>query len=280
MSDIKFKIKSKVRSWCKREDNQKERNVFIKTFVKNYGLEKYEQSLIFIKDWTLTVVYALLLAAVFKTFLYENFKIPSGSMNPLLLDGDRVLVNKWYYGYSKFSFPFNLAPIKERILSNHMPKRGDIVVFHTKFSEQNGIFYIKRIIGLPGDKVRIKNNQVYINNVRMEYKKIGLLPEKSARNHNSFSSMEYIENNKENKYSILISDVNSIAGNTYEYVVPNGYYFCAGDNRDNSHDSRFPDFGMVPFRNIVGKAERIFFSTANGSFNLDRIFLNIQAKEV
>ena len=280
------KIKVKIKDWQARKSSKKNtnleekgnKNLWFKKFLKDKGLEKYTKQLIITKDWTITIIYALLLATICKTFFYENFKIPSGSMNPLLLNGDRVLVNKWYYGYSKFSFPFNLAPIKERILSNRSPKRGDIVVFHTKFSEKNGIFYIKRVIGLPNDRIQIKKNQIYVNGKKMKYQKIDVLEEKSKFNHNNFVVTEYTENNDNKEYNILISDdLNSIAGNTREYIVPEGHYFCMGDNRDNSHDSRFPDFGFIPFRNIVGKAERIFFSTANGRFNFDRIFKNIQA---
>ena len=87
--------------------------------------------------------------------------------------------------------------------------------------------------------------------------------------------MEYIEDNGVRQYSVLISDINSIAGNTKEYIVPEGHYFCMGDNRDNSHDSRFPDFSTVPFRNIVGKAEKVFFSTANGGLNINRFWSDI-----
>ena len=275
------KIGSKVKHWKeKKRQKRREQNVGFIDFLKNHGLEKYTEQLLTIKDWTVTIVYAIVLATIFKSLFYENSKIPSGSMNPLLLNGDRVLVNKWYYGYSKFSFPFHIFPIKERVLSNRTPQRGDIVVFHTKFSEKNNIFYVKRIVGLPNDRVQIKGNQVYVNGEAMTYKKQAILQPKSATNHNNFPSMEYTENNGDNEYSVLISDINSIAGNTREYVVPEGYYFCMGDNRDNSHDSRFNDFGMIPFKNIVGKAERIFFSTANGYFNNNRVFKSIKAKEV
>lgn len=281
-----FRVKTKIKNWQNNRNYKKNlkleeierKNLWFKKFLKDRGLEKYTKQLIAVKDWTIIIVHALLLATICKTFFYENFKIPSGSMNPLLLNGDRVLVNKWYYGYSKFSFPFDLAPIKERILSNRSPKRGDIVVFHTKFSEKNGIFYIKRVIGLPNDKIQIKKNQVYVNGEKMKYQKINTLEGESEFNHNNFAVTEYIENNNNKEYNILVGEnFYSIAGNTREYIVPEEHYFCMGDNRDNSHDSRFPDFGFIPFRNIVGKAERIFFSTANGRFNFDRIFKNIQA---
>ena len=261
-------------------DENKEKNKWFIEFLEKRGLSKYANQLIVVKDTTLTIIYALVLATIFKTFFYENFKIPSGSMNPLLLNGDRVLVNKFHYGYSKFSFPFDIFPIKERILSNRTPKRGDIIVFKTVESEKTGIFYIKRVIGLPNDKIQIKNNNVYINGKPFNYQFVQNLEANSQLNHNYFSVKEYTEQNKENEtYSILIGDKNSISGNTKEYIVPEGHYSCMGDNRDNSKDSRFSDFSTIPFKYIVGKAERIFFSTAGGSFNLDKIFKSIEAKE-
>ena len=277
MSAQKSSFGKKIRKWHQHylKTNAADKNIWLRKFLKDNGLARYTEPLILIKEWTTTIIYALLLAAVFKTFFYENFKIPSGSMNPLLLNGDRVLVNKWYYGYSKFSFPLRLVPIDERVFVKNMPQRGDVIVFLTKFSEANGIYYIKRVIGLPNDRIKVVNNQVYINGIRLRYQQKELLPKNSTYNHNNFPSMEYIEDNGVRQYSVLISDINSIAGNTKEYIVPEGHYFCMGDNRDNSHDSRFPDFSTVPFRNIVGKAEKVFFSTANGGLNINRFWGDI-----
>ena len=231
----------------------RKKTVLEKIIIK-FHLDKYKNSIILVKDWGFTLLYALIFATIVKTFFYENFKIPSGSMNPLLLNGDRVLVNKYYYGYSKFSFPFNMAPIKDRILATRKPQRGDIVVFKLPTKEDISTFYIKRVMGLPNDKIQVKKGRLFINGEPLKYEQIGLLEAKSKNNHNVFSSMEYI--------------------------VPEGYYFCMGDNRDNSKDSRFVDFGFIPFKNIVGKAEKIFFSTANGEFNFNRIFKNIEAKAI
>ncbi len=257
----------------------KKKDDFITRWLENSGLSKKYPWVFTAKDWLITIFFAFLFATFFRTFFYENFKIPSGSMNPVLLNGDRVLVNKFHYGYSKFSFPFDFPPINGRILSNRTPKRGDIVVFKTKESEKTGIYYIKRIVGLPNDRIQLKDNQIYINGEKLGYNEVGVLEKKTERNHNSFPSLEVIENNGDKKYSVLISDINSIAGNTREYIVPEGHYFCMGDNRDNSKDSRFSDFGFIPFENIVGRAERIFFSTANGSFNFNKIFKSIQAEQ-
>ena len=257
---------------------KKDKDEWFKNFLAKKGWGKYTSQLLVVKDWTIIILQAFLLATIFKTFFYENFKIPSGSMNPTLLNGDRVLVNKYHYGYSKFSFPFNFPPINDRVLANHKPKRGDIIVFKPPKLENTDIYYIKRIIGLPNDKIQLRDNQVYVNDVPMKYKTLGQVEAKTTKNHNSFSVYQQIENNGDVMYDIFIEDINSIAGNGKPYFVPDGYYFCMGDNRDNSKDSRFPDVGMVPFRNIVGRAERIFFSTANGEFNINRIFQNIRAQ--
>lgn len=261
-------------------DTKTRKKTILEKIVVRFHLSEYKNTIITVKDWTITLVSALIFATIFKTFFYENFKIPSGSMNPLLLNGDRVLVNKYYYGYSKFSFPFNLAPIKERVLASRKPKRGDIVVFKLPSKEDISTFYIKRVMGLPNDRIQVKKGRIFINGEPLKYQQVGLLEAKSKNNHNVFNSMEYKEINENNEYSILISDINSYASNTIEYIVPEGYYFCMGDNRDNSKDSRFVDFGFIPFRNLVGKAERIFFSTANGEMNFNRIFKNIEAKTI
>ena len=262
---------------------KKKKSSFLDKKIKDYAdkcgyTDDIIEKIFVAKEWIITILSALILATVFKTFFYEAYKIPSGSMNPLLVKGDRVLVNKYYYGYSKYSFPFDLAPINERILANRTPKRGDVIVFRNLNVDKNN-FYIKRVIGLPGDKIQLKNNEVYINNNKFSYTKLEDLPSGSERNYNPFDSTEFIENNGDKEYSVLISEIKSIAGNTGIYIVPEDNYFCMGDNRDNSKDSRFSDFSTIPFKYIVGKAERIFFSTAGGSFNLDKIFKSIEAKE-
>ena len=151
---------------------------FFESVITKLHLDKYKTRIVIAKDWGLTLIYALAFATIFKTFFYENFKIPSGSMNPLLLNGDRVLVNKYYYGYSKFSFPFNLAPIKDRILAKRKPQRGDIVVFKLPTKEDISTFYIKRVIGLPNDKIQVKQGRLFINGEPLKYQQIGLLEAK------------------------------------------------------------------------------------------------------
>lgn len=268
MSNNSIKVETKVR-----------KKSFFEKLIILLKLEKYKDKIREGKDFVVVLIYAIILALIVRSFFYENFKIPSGSMNPILLKGDRVLVNKFYYGYTKFSFPFNIVPIKERILANRKPKRGDIVVFKLPSQEDFSTFYIKRVVGLPNDKIQVKQGRVFVNGNVLSYKKVDLLPAKSENNHNYFPSMRYKENNGEYIYDILISDINSISGNTEEYIIPEGYYLMMGDNRDNSHDSRFSDFGFIPFKNIVGRAEMISFSTANGKFNFGRLFKSIKAQE-
>jgi signal peptidase I len=221
-----------------------------------------------VKEWTLTIIYAVLFSTLIKSFFYENYKIPSGSMNPTLLTGDRILVNKFHYGYTKYSLPFgHHLPFKGRTLVGHTPQYGDVVVFAGPQWYNKHIFYIKRIVGLPGDKVQIKNGEVIVNDKKLDYAFNGSLNAMQEENQNPFDVKEYTEiaQNKM-QYKIFIHDENSDAENTSIYTVPENSYFCMGDNRDNSKDSRFlKDMGFIPFENIVGKAEIIMFSFSNKS---------------
>lgn len=268
--------KSRGKSW----KSKKQKQDWLEKLLLSKGIDKSKvKTVCWFKNNIMIVVYALMLTFSFKGIFYDNFKIPSGSMNPLLLNGDRVLVNKFYYGYTRFSFPFGLAKFKGRILSNRTPQRGEIVVFKLPKEEDTDIFYIKRVVGLPGDRIQVKEGMLHVNGQPLKYYEQGVLEAESATNHNAFPSMKYTEvNHNGYAYSVLVSDPRSLAGNTKEYIVPEGYYFMMGDNRDNSKDSRFADFGPIPFTHIIGRAERIFFSTANGQFNYNRIFANIQAR--
>ena len=204
-----------------------------------------------------TVVYAVLIAVLIRSLLFEPFRIPSGSMYPTLEVGDYLFVSKYTYGYSKHSFPFSLAPITGRIFSK-MPERGDIVVF--KFPKDNRTDFIKRIIGLPGDKIRMSRGRLYLNDQPVFREEVGkyivsefvVRPEKYV---------EYEETLPEGfKHRILeISDHEKRVDNTPEFVVPDNHFFVMGDNRDRSDDSRI-HVGFVPYENLVGKARFLFFS--------------------
>jgi signal peptidase I len=204
------------------------------------------------------VFYAILLSIVFRTFAYEPFNIPSGSMVPTLLVGDYLFVSKTSYGYSRYSLPFGLPLIPGRIFFTP-PERGDVAVF--KLPRDNETDYIKRIIGLPGDRIQVTDGRLYINGEMVERKRIGEYVIRNKRG--NFKSMPlYIETlpGGRSHRIIEISDDMTL-DNTDEFRVPEGNYFAMGDNRDNSMDSRvFAGVGFVPEVNLVGRAERLFFS--------------------
>ncbi|MBX7199713.1 MAG: signal peptidase I [Rhodospirillaceae bacterium] len=208
-------------------------------------------------ETVLTVVYAILVALVIRTFLFEPFNIPSGSMVPTLLVGDYLFVSKYSYGYSRHSFPFSLAPFDGRIFMSD-PKRGDVIVF--KFPGDNKTDYIKRLIGLPGDKVRMQDGRLFINGTLVEREKVEDFVYRDDRG-NASPLARYKETLPGGvQHYILEEGDHGPFDNTPEYVVPPGHYFMMGDNRDHSSDSR-ADVGFVPAENLVGRAEFLFFST-------------------
>lgn len=205
-----------------------------------------------------TAFVAILLAIVIRTFLFEPFNIPSGSMKPTLLVGDYLFVNKFTYGYSKHSFPFSMAPFEGRQFGGEL-QRGDIVVF--KLPTNTRIDYIKRVIGLPGDRIQVIDGRLYINRERVEREVVGL--KRVAEGYGEpVTMMEYIETLPGGTiHSIYEESDDEDLDNTNEYLVPEGHYFMMGDNRDNSQDSRVTSLvGYVPYDNIVGRAQFLFFS--------------------
>ena len=211
------------------------------------------------------IVQALILALVIRSFLFQPFSIPSGSMRPTLLEGDYLFVSKYAYGYSHHSFPFSPNLFSGRIWSAE-PKRGDVVVF--KFPPNPKIDYIKRVIGLPGDKIQMKNGALFINDAAVKREKTGQIDNIDITETSGPVDVyhETLPNGVE--YDTLDLDPNSVADNTREFIVPEGHYFMMGDNRDNSSDSRL-SVGYVPFENLVGRANRIFFSLSNGASPLE-----------
>ncbi|HUJ46709.1 MAG TPA: signal peptidase I [Rhizomicrobium sp.] len=211
-----------------------------------------------------TIVYALLIALVIRTFLFQPFNIPSSSMEDTLLVGDYLFVEKFAYGYSRYSLPFgNLFPSVGRIMGSE-PKRGDVVVF--KMPNKNSPDYlsdfIKRVIGLPGDRIQMIDGQLYINGKPVP--KVRAADYIETIDGISYHVPRYKETLPNGKsYYVLDRIPNGAADNTEVFTVPPGHYFMMGDNRDNSNDSR-ADVGYVPAENLVGKAEVIFFSV-NGT---------------
>ena len=188
------------------------------------------------------IVQALILALVIRSFLFQPFSIPSGSMRPTLLEGDYLFVSKYAYGYSHHSFPFSPNLFSGRIWSAE-PKRGDVVVF--KFPPNPKIDYIKRVIGLPGDKIQMKDGTLFINDVAVKREKTGQIDNIDVTETEGPVDVyhETLPNGVE--YDTLDLNPNSLADNTREFNVPEGHYFMMGDNRDNSSDSRL-SVGYVP----------------------------------
>ena len=209
-----------------------------------------------------TALIAVIIALIIRTFLFEPFNIPSGSMKPTLLVGDYLFVNKPAYGYSRFSFPFGIAPLEGRVWDKE-PQRGDVLVF--KLPTNTSVDYIKRVVGLPGDTVRLRRGQLYINGIRVEREAVGMRELENADG-SHVAVMEYIETLPGGAiHSIYEESDNMPLDNSELYVVPEGHYFMMGDNRDHSQDSRVTlSVGPVPYENIVGRADFLFFST-NGS---------------
>ena len=209
-----------------------------------------------ILDTFKTIIYAIVIAILIRTFLFEPFKIPSGSMYPTLYVGDFLFVSKYTYGYSKHSLPFSLPLIKGRVWADE-PQRGDVVVF--KFPQDNKTDFIKRIVGLPGDKIKMENGRLYINGKMVEREKIEDFVNRDDKG-NAERYRQYIETLPGGvKHHILELSDREPSDNMVEVTVPQGNYFVMGDNRDRSDDSRV-NVGFVPFENLVGKARIIFFS--------------------
>ncbi len=205
------------------------------------------------------IIEALAIALVFRTFLYQPFSIPTASMQSTLMIGDYFVANKWAWGYGKYSFPLPL-PFNGRILGN-LPQRGDVAVFHNEITNED---YIKRVIGLPGDRIQMKDGRLYINGTMVEREEIT-----TGQDKDSYSTtvpvtlyLETLPNGVTHTIQEISDD--QPLDNTAEYTVPSGHYFMMGDNRDRSADSRvLRQVGYVPPTNLVGKAEARFFSIKN-----------------
>lgn len=224
----------------------------------------------------LELLFILVFVVLVRSVVFEPYLVPSSSMLPNLLEGDRIFVNKYIYGISRYSFPLSPKLFKGRVFEFSKPKKGDIVVF-----ELDKI-YVKRLIGEPGDSVQVINGVLYINS--KEVKQV-LLKDKFHSSGTSF--IQYSEQlTPEKAITILEANEGTEFDNTNSYVVPKGHYFFMGDNRDFSRDSRDIDFmGFVPEENILGRVNRLFFSSSTleiynligviKNFRLDRTWKKI-----
>ncbi|HEY2133063.1 MAG TPA: signal peptidase I [Acetobacteraceae bacterium] len=207
-----------------------------------------------------TIVYAGLIAVGIRTVAFEPFNIPSGSMIPTLLVGDYLFVSKYSYGYSRFSLPFSPPLFSGRILGR-TPARGDVAVFVLPRDEQTD--YIKRIIGLPGDRVQMRAGQLYVNDVEVPRKDIGTYVAQGDNGGPPVAAREYQETLPGGNVHNILKEMDTGGLNdTPVFLVPPGTVFAMGDNRDDSSDSRDPNggVGFIPMENLIGRAEFIFFS--------------------
>ena len=206
-----------------------------------------------------TVVYAGLIAIVIRTFLFQPFNIPSASMEATLLIGDYLFVEKFSYGYSRYTFPFGAGPMGPSLhgrFPDFKPERGDVIVF--KFPRDNSTDFIKRLIGLPGDRIQMRDGILYINDKAVPKVRVEDYVEKEDGQETRVAQYrETLPNGK--SYLTLDHDSYNLGDNTGVFVVPAGHYFMMGDNRDNSDDSRM-GVGYVPAENLEGKALFRFFS--------------------
>jgi len=208
------------------------------------------------RDYFLIPIYAILIASIVRSLFFDHFHVPSGSMLNTLQIGDKIAISKLSYGYSRYSFPFGLAPINGRIFQKEKPQRGDIIVF--KLPSDGRTNYVKRLIGLPGDVIRINNGILEINGQTVKRQKV-------AENQEYSTFIETLPSGR--KYKVLEYHVDSIADNMPLIFVPENHYFFMGDNRDKSQDSRFVDVGFVQEELILGKVKRILISSPNSLLN-------------
>ena len=228
-----------------------------------------------------TLIGALIIAVVIRSLFFQPFYIPSSSMEPTLLVGDRIFVSKYAYGYSKHSFPFSPNFTNKRFFSKS-PKRGDLVVFKTPVDNRTD--YIKRLIGMPGDTVQFINGKLLINGKTILRKKVN--SKKITRCGNFLLDTNTFIETLPNGFEHLVSyKSKGSLQNSKVFKVPQNHYFLLGDNRDCSKDSRYLDsVGYVNYLNLVGEAKLIFFSNdtnvssllkfwnINKSFRLERLF--------
>ncbi len=193
-----------------------------------------------IVDYARSIFGVILVVFIVRSFIFEPFRIPSGSMMPTLVDGDFILVNKFDYG-------IRIPVINKKVVDLGAPERGDVVVF--RFPKNPSVDYIKRVIGLPGDKIRYEKKQLFINGEKVDLEDLGSFP---GWKNEGKGSLIFGESLGDSEHQILIDSRGRLNDGSGVFTVPDGEYFVMGDNRDHSNDSRF--WGFVPDENLVGRA--------------------------
>lgn len=229
--------------------------------------------------WGFLIIVCVLLPLALRSVFYAPFHIPSGSMKPNLLIGDYIFVNKYAYGFSKYSFPFSPDLFEGRIADDggkKRPERGEILVF--RLPSDTRVDYVKRLVGLPGDRLQVKGGVLYINGEPLPREKMDSFTDEDEEGR-KITITRYQETLPDGKsYQVLDQVERGALDNTPEYVVPAKHYFFMGDNRDNSQDSRvLSTVGYVPEENIVGRADIIFFSISAPFWQFWRWFDSVRA---
>jgi signal peptidase I len=237
------------------------------------------------KEAVVVCAWALVLFFAFRAFAFQQFHIPSGSMKPTLLVGDSLAVSKFVYGYSRYSLPLSLPLFSGRVFAGE-PSRGDVVVFRLPRNDSED--RIKRIVGLPGDRVRMVGGALHLNDVPVKRERLEDVIDTDEVAGRAVIVKRWRET-LPNGVSYVTLDLfnDGDADDTEVFIVPPGHYFMMGDNRDASNDSRFSEVGFVPFENIVGQAKIIYFSIGGGipawqvwnwpaSLRFHRVFMTVR----
>lgn len=235
-----------------------------------------------LKELVRALFWALLIAGTVRSFIFEPFTIPSGSMIPTLLVGDYIYVDKYAYGYSRWSFPFGFPPFEGRVAFSQ-PKQGDIIVFKAP-RENDDKYYIKRLIGLPGDRIQMKEGHLYVNDKKLSLRDVGdyaYIDEDTGKNLKTRRYVETLPNGVEHFILKGLPFGESRYDNTVEFIVPAEKYFMMGDNRDFSADSRSRfSMGDIPEDKLIGKALFIFYSTSAKWYQVFRWFSGLRYQRI